>query len=197
MRGVIRALSCAFLLAALRALAAEPSYPAAVNRFDDQAGLNSKAKSVLQIDDLVRRLEAFEKQSGIRIVVQFHAKSPPEAEDKVAGAYMSALSTQLGLIDHGILVVYFADDPDWRIWFGNAIAPVFVGRPDKGYKELTADGSIHNAKEAFIEACGLDADEALKQRELTGGSKPAPNDHAIVEGTLIAEGLMKRLGPKP
>ena len=59
------------------------------------------------------KLDAFAHRTGIRIVVQFHAKSPPADVDQVAGAYMSALARHLGLIQHGVLVVYFADDPDW------------------------------------------------------------------------------------
>ena len=145
MRGVIKALFVGIGIATLSLRAEIAPSPAAVSRFDNQAGLSVAAVPAGAIDREVSALEAFEKQTGIRIVVQFHAKSPPEADDKVPGAYMSALSTKMGLIDHGILVVYFADDPDWRIWFGNDIAPLFAGKPGKTAKELTSDGSIHEA----------------------------------------------------
>ncbi|MDB6113281.1 MAG: hypothetical protein JWQ62_226, partial [Lacunisphaera sp.] len=69
------------------------------------------------------KLTAFERTAGIRILVEFHLKSPPAEEDKVPGAYMSALSRKLGTLQHGVLVVYFADDPDWRVWIGDELTP--------------------------------------------------------------------------
>ena len=74
------------------------------------------------------KLASFETSTRIRIVLQFHLKSPPADEDKKPGAYMSGLATKLGIVQGGVLVVFFADDPDWRVWVGDALTPKFVGR---------------------------------------------------------------------
>ncbi len=103
------------------------------------------------VSHLQTTLEGIEKDQGIRVLVQFHAKSPPDDEDRVDGAYMRALSKKLGVIQHGILMVHFGDDPDWRVWIGDELTPKFVGRPGNA-AEFTENGSMHKAKEAMLTA---------------------------------------------
>ena len=194
MRGVIKALVCVAWVACLSLRAQTGPGPESLKRFDNQANLEVAQALGPAVDREVRALEEFERKTGTRIVVQFHAKSPPEAEDKVPGAYMSALSTKMGLIEKGILVVYFADDPDWRIWFGNQVAPVFAGKLDKTAPELTKDGSIHEAKEAFLAKCHTEFLETYKISEPKGTTT---SQNPVGEGLIIASRLMERLGPKP
>lgn len=132
------------------------------------------------------KLDAFAHRTGIRILVQFHLKSPPADVDQVAGAYMSALSRRLGLIEHGVLVVYFADDPDWRIWVGDQLTPRFVGQPGDA-ASLTKSGAMHAAKEKFLAAAAAkaDADLAVLQKSgaaISRGQRLTLHADALVDG---------------
>ncbi len=143
------------------------------------------------------RLEGFEHASGIRILLQFHEKSPPPDEDKQPGAYMRALSTKLGVIRHGVLVVYFADDPDWRVWVGDDLTPAFVGKAGDA-KEFTESGDMHKAKEAFLAASQARADAAiaaLGKPALAPGAVPTGKRLTLQADALI-EGLCTKLGPR-
>ena len=147
--------------------------------------------------ELEARLAAFERSSGIRILMQFHAKSPPADEDKVAGAYMRALSGRLGTLQHGVLVVYFADDPDWRVWIGDDLAPVFAGKPGT-VKELTASGAIHDVKEALLTNAKAKADAAFGalRQAAPADRPPTPAQYLRLQTDALLEALMAKLGPK-
>jgi hypothetical protein len=137
------------------------------------------------------KLDAFAHRTGIRIVVQFHAKSPPADVDQVAGAYMSALSRRLGLIQHGVLVVYFAEDPDWRIWVGDQLTSPFVGRPGDAVS-LTKSGEMHKAKEAFLDAATAKADTAWAA--LPKSSAPIfPGKRLTLHADALIDGLCAKL----
>lgn len=111
------------------------------------------------------RLEAFERTAGIKILVRIHLKSPSAEEDKVPGAYMSSLSRKLGTHQRGVLVVYFADDPDWRVWIGDDLASTFAGKPGT-VQELTDSDSIHDVKETMITTAKAKADAASTGKSL-------------------------------
>lgn len=139
---------------------------------------------------LEAKLDRFEHSAGIRVLVQIHPKSPSEAEDKVAGAYMSALATKLGVIQHGVLIVYFADDPDWRMWVGDELTPAFVGKPGTA-KAFTASGEMHEAKEAFFKAALAKADAAFAARP-----KGTPAQHIALQADALVDGLIAKLAPE-
>jgi len=145
--------------------------------------------------DMDSRLDAFEASTGVRILLQFHAKSPPELEDKQPGAYMRALSTKLGVIKGGVLVVFFADDPDWRVWVGDDLTPRFVGKPGNA-KQFTESGEMHNAKEAFLTGSLAKADAAFAalQKAAPAGSPPGPGRHLALQADALIEGLAAKLG---
>jgi hypothetical protein len=140
------------------------------------------------------KLDGFAHRTGIRIVVQFHAKSPPADVDQVAGAYMSALSRRLGLIQHGVLVVYFADDPDWRIWVGDLLTPKFVGKPGDA-ASLTKSGEMHAAKEAFLNAAAAKADAEFAALQKSGASA-SPAKHLTLHADALVDGLCARLASR-
>jgi hypothetical protein len=146
--------------------------------------------------EMESRLAAFEAGAGIRIVLQFHPKSPPEAEDKLPGAYMRGLASGLGVIRGGVLVVFFADDPDWRVWVGDELTPRFVGKPGNA-KQFTESGQMHNAKEAFLSAALAKADAAFAalQRAAPPGRPPDPGRHRDLQADALIEGLIAKLGP--
>lgn len=141
-------LCVAFLLGATGVSAAEKTPQVAPNVVDESGDVSQDTNWV---SHLQANLEGFERDEGIRVLVQFHAKSPSDDEDRIDGAYMRALSKKLGVIQHGILMVHFGDDPDWRVWIGDELTPKFVGKPGNA-KEFTENGSMHKAKVAVLTA---------------------------------------------
>ena len=49
------------------------------------------------LEMLEGKLAEFERRSGIRVLVEFHERSPSAREDEVPGAYMHALAGRLGV----------------------------------------------------------------------------------------------------
>ena len=142
-------------------------------------------------------LTAFEHTTGIRILVEFHLKSPATDEDKVPGAYMSALSRKLGTLQRGVLIVYFADDPDWRVWIGDELTATFVGKPGT-VQELTASGAIHDVKEAMLTAARAKADATFAevQKSAPADQPPTPAQHLVLQTDALLDALTGRLRTK-
>jgi hypothetical protein len=183
-RGAIRIGCLAGLLLAQSARAIPPI----VSHVSDPAQLVAAQR--LGVTDLEAKLADFETRTGIRILVEFHAKSPSPAEDEVPGAYMKARSARLGTLEHGVLLVYFADDPDWRIWIGNDLAARFAGKSGT-VEELTASKAIHDVKEALLASAKAKADAAAAAL-----GKPSGGQRLILDADALAEALMIRLQPK-
>ena len=127
------------------------------------------------------KLADYEHTAGIKILVQFHLKSPSEEEDRKPGAYMHALARKLGVDRGGVLVVYFNDDPDWRVWIGDELINVFTGQPGT-VQELTASESIHNVKEAMLKAARVKADADIDR---AGKFSPAGKPLALARRLAI------------
>jgi len=149
------------------------------------------------VNELETRLADYECCIGIRILVQFHAKSPLADEDKVPGAYMKALADKLGTQQRGVLVVYFADDPDWRIWIGDDLTSHFVGKPGT-VQELTDSKAIHDVKEALLASARAKADAAFAalQKSAPANQPPTPAQHLRLQTEALLDALIARLGPK-
>lgn len=154
---------------------------------DDPAGMLPQARAAA-VDT---RLAKFERDTGIRILVEFHAHSPSDAEDSAPGAYMRALSTRLGTIETGALAVYFADEDDWRVWIGNNLTARFVGKPGTA-EEHTKSGAMHDAKEAWFTEVLARAKNAAKPVESGAGGS---DDHVACATEAIADGLIAKLSP--
>lgn len=184
-----RLLALSLFASAVVLSAAEPA-----SHFDDPGRLLPSDPAWTKAVDA--RLDAFEHATGIKILVRFHAKSPSEEEDKVHGAYMRALSEKLGTLRHGVLAVYFADDPDWRVWIGDELTPVFAGKPGT-VQELTDSGGIHDVKMAMLTAAQAKADAAFAalQKAAPAGIPPAGMQLALQTDALL-DALMVKLKPK-
>ena len=143
------------------------------------------------------KLADFERVSGLKVLVQFHRKSPPAEEDKVPGAYMQALAARLGVAIRGVLVVYFADEDDWRVWIGDDLTPVFVGRAGTA-RELTESGAIHQTKEALLTAARAagDAAYAAWQKAAPRYRQPTPAQRLRFQTEALLDALIGRLGRK-
>jgi hypothetical protein len=127
---------------------------------------------------------AFESVSGVRVLVEFRAESPRPEEDKVPGVFMRELATKRGTVERGVLMVYFADDPDWRLWIGDRLTEKFSGRKGS-VAELTENKSIHDVKEAIFAAAKARADAAEKD--------PKSARHLAVKADALLEELFRRL----
>ena len=135
------------------------------------------------------RLADFERTTGTKIVLRMHPKSPSAEEDNEPGAYMRGLATKLGVIGRGVLVVYFADDPDWRVWIGDKLAPAFVGRTGTA-QEFTESGAMHEAKEAFLSTAFTKADATFAALPMG-----TPAQRLACRADALVDGLIDRLTP--
>ena len=188
-RRILRLIGAGGLVALLLASIARTAEPM-VAHVSDPAGLVQTQR--LAAVDLDAKLLDFERRTGIRMLVEFHAKSPAAAEDQVPGAYMKALSAERGTLQHGVLVVYFADDPDWRIWVSNDLAARFAGKAGT-VQELTASQAIHNVKEALFAAAKAKADADFGALKPTPDAPPGPAQHLAFWADALVEKLMARL----
>ncbi len=140
------------------------------------------------------KLANFERATGRKLYARLFAKSPSEAEDAQPGAFMRTLAQKLGTERDGVLAVYFADEKDWRIWFGDASVATFLGRKPSA-TDLAPDGTLHQAKMAFIEAAIARGDAFVKQVIAEG--RPV-NDAQRLKLTVdeVIDGLITILEPK-
>ena len=73
------------------------------------------------VREIESRLTEFESKTVIRVVVRYHTKLPSDEEDSEPGAFMRKLASQVGVLENGILEVYFANADEWRVWIGNQL----------------------------------------------------------------------------
>lgn len=180
-------------LAAATALGAPP--PNRTDHIDDTAHVLPPIPG--DLDALEDRLATFQRQTGIKVLVEFHERAPTSFEDKVPGAYMRVLSERRGVRERGVLVVYFAEDGDWRVWIGDELTSRFAGKPGTA-KQLTASGAIHDVKEAMLESARTKADVAIAalQKSLAGDELPSGAERARLQLDTILEALMGKFAPK-
>jgi cyclophilin family peptidyl-prolyl cis-trans isomerase len=124
------------------------------------------------------KLANFERFTGRKVYARVFAKSPTDAEDAQPGAYMRALAQKLGTEKDGVVAAYFADEKDWRIWFGDDAIATFLGRQPTP-ADLVPDGALHVAKMAFIDAA------------IARGNEFA--DAAVAEGRTVSDAQRLKL----
>jgi cyclophilin family peptidyl-prolyl cis-trans isomerase len=137
------------------------------------------------------KLANFERATGLKIVARLMAKSPPPEEDAKPGVYMHALAEKLGVAQRGILVAYFADEDDWRVWIGDELTSRFVGRPGT-VEELTRSKAIHETKEAFLKAAhdAGEADFAKQKASAPADRQPPPGQRIKLHTDAILDALI-------
>ncbi|HEX7630501.1 MAG TPA: peptidylprolyl isomerase [Lacunisphaera sp.] len=172
--------------------AAEPGPTA---HFDDPSGLIPTEPP--RAKNFNYKLANFEATTGVRIVARLFKDAPPEAEDKVAGAWMKALAEKLGVAKRGALAVYFAADDDWRVWIGDESTAAFFGRPLTA-AELGEGALFHKFKEAFLTDVRSEGDAAYAK--LKAGSppdqQPPPAQRLKLQTDAILDHLIFNLEPK-
>jgi len=129
------------------------------------------------------RVADFERRTGTRLVVEFRAKSPTEKEDAVPGAFMRSLAQRHRTAGEGILAVYFADEPDWRLWIGDALTARFVGQAGAS-SERPENQAIHDAKEALFAAAA--------KRGANVSANPKSPDYVRAQTIALLDGLAAR-----
>lgn len=147
--------------------------------------------------ELTTKLSELERRTGLQVLLRFHAQSPSAEEDKVPGAYMQSLAKQLGTARAGVLMVYFADEDDWRVWIGDDLTARFVGRPGTA-KEFTESGAMHEAKEEFLKKALAAADATFKARQAKApvGEADAKALRRGLQAEALIDGLAGKLGVK-
>lgn len=176
-------------------LASARTEPGPDSHFDDPSGLlptePPRAKA------FNAKLANLERATGLRMVVRLMAQPPSAADDAVPGAYMRALAAKLGVAQRGVLVAYFAGDADWRIWIGDELASRFVGRPGTA-AEFTANGAMHDVKEAFLETAIARGNAAFaeQQKAAAPGKPPSPGQQVKLQADALLDGLIFKLEPR-
>jgi cyclophilin family peptidyl-prolyl cis-trans isomerase len=140
------------------------------------------------------KLANFHRTTGVKIAGRIFAKQPPAAEDAVPGAYMKALAQKLGVAQTGVLVAYFAEEKDWRVWIGDDLVAIFLGRPAT-QADLVPDGPLHDAKTALIDGAIArgDAVFAAQQKTATADRPLHPYQQVKLETDALLDALLRRL----
>ncbi len=142
------------------------------------------------------KLANFERVTGVKIVGRIFAHAPSAKEDEIPGAYMRALAEKLGVAKTGVLVAYFADDKDWRMWIGDDLVPVILGRPVVT-GDLREGGPLHDVKTKLLDEAQAKGDDAFAAQQ-----KAAPADHPVppaqhvkLQADALLDALILRLEP--
>ena len=98
-----------------------------------------------------QKLGAFARVTGRKIFVQLLAKMPSPPEGKRLGDYTRQLAGSIGAAKDGVLVVYVAEKDEWKLWIGDNLLPVLMGRSGK-VEEFMRYGALHEKKEALLAA---------------------------------------------
>lgn len=159
---------------------------------DDPARL-LPAETAGRLEDQLGRVAL---EGGLRVLLQFHEHSPTEAEDSVPGAFMRALSAQLGVLEEGVLMVYFADEDDWRVWIGDELTARFVGQPGTA-EEFTQSGAMHDAKEAWLKEVFAVSERRLAEDHSARGSEPDAAHRRARQAEALIDGLAAKFPAPP
>lgn len=109
---------------------------------------------------------------------------------------MRTLAARLGTAQAGVLLVYFADVDEWRVWIGDALTPRFVGRPGTA-EEFTRSGAMHDAKEAWLERVFTASEAAwvATKNAAPADRPPVPAQRIALQAEGLLDGLMRKLTP--
>lgn len=181
------------------ALAAEPASPApkpaaastattTVSPFGDPDHL----LSATAVQDITAKLAAFAQTAGLKLHLELRAKFTPKTPGQRPGNVAAGIGRDLHLTATDILAVYFADIDKWGLWIGDNYVNRFVGRPGT-IKQLTKDGTFHQAKLDFIGAAQSRAVELANTAARTG---PVSDTQKIqFQAAAVIEGFTTKFAP--
>ena len=135
------------------------------------------------------KLSAFARVTGRKVFVRLFAKMPTAAEGARLSEYARELAARLGIDKDGVLAIYVADRDEWKLWIGDELLPLLMGRP--GTVEIfMRDGALHQKKEQLL---------ASAKTRLAGpgdATEPPQQRLKLACDDLLAS-LIAALEPKP
>jgi cyclophilin family peptidyl-prolyl cis-trans isomerase len=134
------------------------------------------------------KLSAFERVTGRKIFFRLFAKLPAEAEARKLGSYAKDLAARLGLTREGILIIYIAERDEWKLWIGDDLLPLVMGRPGK-VEDFMRDGVLHAKKESLLA-------EAKKRLAAPGDPAEPPAQRLKLACDDVLAALIPILEPK-
>ncbi|WP_217494486.1 peptidylprolyl isomerase [Nibricoccus aquaticus] len=134
------------------------------------------------------KLAAFERVTGRKVFFRLLDKAPAGTEGRKLGAYVKEQAGQLGLAADGVLVVYVAERDEWKIWIGDALLPVIMGRQGT-VDEFMRAGALHEVKEALLA-------KAKKRLAAPGDAAEAPGQRLKLACDDVLAELIAVLSPK-
>jgi hypothetical protein len=136
--------------------------------------------------NLERRLLDFTRRTGHPVFLRLAAHAPPDTAGRKINAHVEALATQLGLAQDGVLVFYSADRDEWKLWLGDALLPVVMGRPGTA-ADFTPDGALHARKDALLAPAA----------KISAAQSPATERRLALACSALLDTLLPALTPKP
>jgi cyclophilin family peptidyl-prolyl cis-trans isomerase len=142
------------------------------------------------------KLANFERVTGVKIVGRVFAHIPDAKADEVPGATMRGLADKLGVAQNGVLVAYFADDKDWRVWIGDDLVAKFLGRPAVA-GDLADGGALHEAKMKLIDGAIAEGDAvfATQQKNAPADRPLHPYQQVKLQTDALLDALIFRFEP--
>ena len=95
------------------------------------------------------KLAAFERVTGRQVCVRILAAAPAGTDGRRLNVYVKSVARELGRLRDGVVVVYVADRNEWKLWIGDDLLPLVMGRPGT-LEDFMRDGSLHARKEALL-----------------------------------------------
>ncbi len=142
------------------------------------------------------KLANFERFTGQRIVARVFARPPAPAARGLAD-WMSGEATRLGVVQHGALAVYFADQDRWHLFIGKNSQPTFLRTGPLG-EALRPEPSLATAVAKFLGAARLRSHAAFAHAQASATpDKPLPAGQAVkLQVDAVLDGLILKLEPQ-
>jgi cyclophilin family peptidyl-prolyl cis-trans isomerase len=134
------------------------------------------------------KLANVERATGLKIYARVLAKMDPADAKLQPGAIAKRYAEKLGLLNNGVVALYFADPEVWALWIADPLLPAFN----------PGGGDLHAAKQAFLAPLKVRADAYTEEM-----AKTLPPRQYVSRGMKIKyqldavlDGLILRLEPK-
>jgi len=113
------------------------------------------------------------------------AKFVPETAGQKPGAAAASIARSLGIVQDGVLAVYFADIDSWSLWIGDSRIDRFKG------------SSLHDAKKALLTAAEAQAEiYTAEAKKAATPDKPVTSAQIIkYKVDAVIDALIQKLEP--
>lgn len=129
------------------------------------------------------KLANLERATGLKIYARVFRKIDPADEASHPGTIAKRYAQKLGILDDGVVALYFADSDQWALWIADPLLPTFN----------PAGGDVSAAEQAFLETLKKKADaytaemaQSLPPRQsLSRGLKIKYRLDAVLDGLIL------------